>query len=56
MENWDKVQWYELIMIVLGTTCAITMDGQPRPNYDFKIHFVGLCVSLPIIGRIFGWW
>lgn len=56
MEHLDKIQWYEVLLIIITTVGAIHADGRPRPNFDFKMHFIGLIIALPTIGRIFGWW
>ena len=54
----NKVQIYEIFMIMFALFFAGLMDGKERLDkyhhwYDF---FIALPFSLPIVGRIFGWW
>lgn len=53
----DKVQIYTIIWIALGATLSWFLDGKPREgNHEFKTMVLGILISVPIYGRIFGWW
>ncbi len=53
----DWIQWYYLVILVLGIVLALFMHGDPKEGYhDFRVDFIALVFSLPIMGRIFGWW
>jgi hypothetical protein len=59
----DKVQIYYMVMfaltVIIRTGRAIydpegVESGTHKSN--FKIFILGLPLSLPLAGRIFGWW
>ena len=54
----DWVQIYYAVLLGLRTTACVVMDGRARSeiHYHWKDAFVGLVMSAPIIGRIYGWW
>jgi hypothetical protein len=57
MSKWDWVQWYEATLIAIHVVANLFIHGRPKEGlYDFRVSFVGLVVSIPIIGRIFLWW
>jgi len=53
----DWIQWYYAMLLVLGTCASLYMHGNRRSGYhDFRVDFITICLSIPIMGRMFGWW
>lgn len=53
----DKVQIYELSLIMIGLFFAGLMHGQPKEGeHNAFVYLISLLLSLPVIGRIFNWW
>lgn len=53
----DFVQLYTLTVLVVTIIYALHKHGDIEEiEHDFRKNFLGLIVSLPYIGRVFGWW
>jgi hypothetical protein len=59
----DKVQIYTVVMVGLNTLLSMILFGI-EIGYDeiekavsvFLTYMLSSLISLPIVGRIFGWW
>jgi hypothetical protein len=53
----DKVQIYYATLLTLSVIASFLKDGELREGrHSFKFDFIAYMMSLPIVGRIFGWW
>lgn len=57
MGQWDWIQGYYFVLIVLGIGIEIERDGEMKEGrHSFSIHFIATVCSFPIIGRVFNLW
>lgn len=52
----DWIQVYYLVILSIGFGAAVVLHGEDRGPHNFFIDCIGYILSLPIIGRMFGWW
>jgi len=53
----DWVQWYLVIFLGIEFILAMYLHDMPRGDkFDIRTWILNTLISIPIIGRIFGWW
>ena len=53
----DWIQYYYAFWLILGVCVSMYMHGDLKNGrHDFRVDFLAIMLSLPMIGRIFGWW
>jgi hypothetical protein len=52
----DKVQIYYLVLITMGLTLGFVPKEGTSLAQRLVTSVLGFIMSLPMVGRIFGWW
>lgn len=52
----DWVQWFVIVETVFSTAFVCYLHGEERAPVDCRFFPITLLVSLPVAGRVFGWW
>lgn len=57
MEKFDWIQWYLVGSQLILFGCCLMLDGKPRKdNHSMKDWIFATAISLPYVGRVYGWW